>query len=867
MDAKRYQQIQDLFWAVEELPREDRDDFLARNAGDDQGLIDEVQSLLREHDPDAAQVEGRSARPVRLPGSTKIGLASMADDESGRLSVGSTDADETSATGAEYADRPDMRKTVPMERSTPKRERAGGQTPKARSRSKPGNAPTTKKGQKGSSRPDANQRTVSGAQRTHAAPRHPASRRRKRGRGQDSGGRSTQTLPTSVGPSQRRFTWLPLWIAIIVTGLVPIWIAAWMMGNNHIASQQVANEKLLASVLEQTRLRFESIIDHDQHRSERIARQASEGAILVDETNPYGDSSNAQTALDSFLAKQPPKARDDWTFVVWDQKFRVVAMSSTRDLRPEAMTARYAGLVARCLEHRPVFVGPSSHPHPGDETARDMIAEHGNGWMFPVTAPSDPSRVLGAVMITKMSLWPVVNEAFDQIADEAGADVYLVDRHGIMQTDSPMAERLRSRPGENRSGTAFRVAEFTGGETSSPATNRVSPLTVAAAAVSTNRGNVIHTLAYPSYHGSDVSGAWRWLPSYGLGVIAEVPVRQYASAFSPSLLWASLASLLVLGLASGVTWWHQETLSTIRDARQPLGRYEIDRELGSGGMGVVYRARHKELGRDIALKVLRGDRQDEDDRQRFDREARLAASLSCPHSVTVFDFGYTEDDAAFCVMELLHGLTLAEIVARGGAQSPGRVVWIMQQICQSMLEAHGKGLMHRDLKPQNVMLRFDSVVGDWATVFDFGLAKPIEPDQDVFQTAETIWAGTPMYMAPERFRDPSSMDPRSDIYSIGCIAYYLLAGNPPFAECDPESMFALIMSEHPIGISTHRDEAIDPRLDRWVSDCMRKDKGSRAESIPELIRELQRLSNDMPWTRSDAEQWWSTHAKEMIERS
>ena len=109
----------------------------------------------------------------------------------------------------------------------------------------------------------------------------------------------------------------------------------------------------------------------------------------------------------------------------------------------------------------------------------------------------------------------------------------------------------------------------------------------------------------------------------------------------------------------------------------------------------------------------------------------------------------------------------------------------LRQICDSLGEAHQLGLVHRDVKPQNVMLSHDPSVGDWAVVFDFGLAKPLEPDAGAYQTAETIWAGTPMYMAPERYREPNKIDPRSDIYSIGCILYFLLSGRPPFIECDP----------------------------------------------------------------------------------
>ncbi|MCM2370013.1 serine/threonine-protein kinase [Aporhodopirellula aestuarii] len=854
MDAKRYQQIQDIFWKAEELPQQDQESFVRESAGDDYQLIDEVLSLLREHDADAALLEGRSVQPVRLPGSTKIGIA-VEDRQEAASYVGGE--------GSGESDRPDIRKTVPMDRPDGPPSEFSGKPPSGANASGSGKAPTTKKGPKGDSRRNAGQRTVGGSQRTHAAPRHPKTPREKRKRRPGSDSRVPANLPTSIGPKRFRFSWLPLWIAIVLSALVPIWFAAWTIGSRQIEQEELANHRLLSSVLERSRLQFESLLSTDRQISERIALEASEGAIVQD-GSPGGDASHAPTVLNAFMANQDQRERDETTFIIWDRTFRIVAKSTPHDVPDEFWTARYAGPVSRCLEHQSVFIGPATRHSLNSQGARDVVPDHGDGWMFPIKDHDNPEDVLGVVLITRHGLRSVINAAFEELSLETGVDVYLVDRQGIMQTESRWVLAMRDRNElPNDPNKPFRVAEYTPLHKSAPNSRQVQPLTVAAASVSTNRGSIVYPSAYPSYHGGYTSGASVWLPACELGMIAEIPVQRYVSAFSLTWPGALLGSLLACGVASAVTWWHQSKIHSITDARQPLGRYEIRRELGSGGMGVVYLARHKELSRDIALKVLRGDRQDEDDRQRFDREARLAASLSCPHSVTVYDFGYTADDSAFCVMELLHGLTLAEVVARGGAQPPGRVVWIMQQICQSMLEAHGKGLMHRDLKPQNVMLRFDSIVGDWATVFDFGLAKPIEPDHDVFQTSETVWAGTPMYMAPERFRDPSSMDPRSDIYSIGCIAYYLLAGNPPFAECDPESMFALIMSEHPISIATHRSEAIDDRLNHWVNECMRKDKRSRAESIPELIRSLQEMSDDMPWNRSDADTWWTTHAPEL----
>ena len=161
------------------------------------------------------------------------------------------------------------------------------------------------------------------------------------------------------------------------------------------------------------------------------------------------------------------------------------------------------------------------------------------------------------------------------------------------------------------------------------------------------------------------------------------------------------------------------------------------------------------------------------------------------------------------------------------------------------------------------MLSLDASVGDWAVVYDFGLAKPLEPDADSYQTAETIWAGTPMYMAPERYREPNAIDPRSDIYSVGCIAYFLLSGRPPFIECDPESLFALVLTEQPISIEIHRDEALPEAIDAMVKRCMAKSVVDRYETVDQLANELDALIQKHPWTVDQARSWWRVHGSEL----
>ena len=369
----------------------------------------------------------------------------------------------------------------------------------------------------------------------------------------------------------------------------------------------------------------------------------------------------------------------------------------------------------------------------------------------------------------------------------------------------------------------------------------------------------MRTEPYSNYTGEKVVGAWRWIAEWRMGVIVE---ENAAVAFAPSRL-VRFSFLLLGGILSITAFLAAAKIANNSTAEHvavhPLSRYDVISELGSGGMGVVYRGRHLQLGRDVALKLLRSDRHSDDDRLRFDREAKLAASLSSPHSVMIYDYGHSDQGEAFCVMQFLRGLTLQEVVARSGHQSVGRVLTILRQICDALAEAHAMQLMHRDIKPQNVMLSMDPSVGDWAVVFDYGLAKPLEPEADAFQTSETIWSGTPMYMAPERFREPTKMDPRSDLYSIGCVAYYLLAGRPPFIESEPESLFSLILIEQPIGIAIHRGEEIDKEVSDLVLKCMAKDLDSRFSTVAELAREIDRLRIHQEWSVDQAKVWWSHH--------
>src|SRR5712691_4038481 len=201
------------------------------------------------------------------------------------------------------------------------------------------------------------------------------------------------------------------------------------------------------------------------------------------------------------------------------------------------------------------------------------------------------------------------------------------------------------------------------------------------------------------------------------------------------------------------------------------GKYRVEKLIKRGGMGAVYQGKHVLMDKTVAIKVLRPALAvDNDIVARFSREAKAASRISHPHAVTVTDFGEDENGVVFLVMEYLDGRTLKEIIKSDGPMSLGRAVEIVRQVAGALDAAHQQGVVHRDLKSDNIMLvRHDG--GDWAKVLDFGIAKIQQPEgvRDVDITAANLVIGTPQYMSPEQCSQSSPIDARSDVYSLGVI--------------------------------------------------------------------------------------------------
>jgi len=300
----------------------------------------------------------------------------------------------------------------------------------------------------------------------------------------------------------------------------------------------------------------------------------------------------------------------------------------------------------------------------------------------------------------------------------------------------------------------------------------------------------------------------------------------------------------------------------VREARR-LGQYVLEQKIGEGGMGEVYRARHGMMRRPSAIKLMRANQASEAQLRRFEREVQLTARLTHPNTITIFDYGRTHDGVFYYAMELLDGANLQRIVSLGGPQPAGRVVRILTMVCGALTEAHNIGLIHRDIKPANIMLCAQGGELDVVKLLDFGLVKELVVDAEAELTGVSTLIGTPQYMAPESILGPGGTDTRSDIYALGAVAYFLLAGVDVF---DGKSVIELCIQHlhQPPTPFAQRGVQVPAELEAMVLACLDKQPERRPQSAAELRRRLE-ACNVTPWDAEDAQAWWQKHQDKLAQ--
>jgi serine/threonine-protein kinase len=361
-----------------------------------------------------------------------------------------------------------------------------------------------------------------------------------------------------------------------------------------------------------------------------------------------------------------------------------------------------------------------------------------------------------------------------------------------------------------------------------------------------------------------------------IGTLACVPTvwAQFELASrAPDLPLPVTPWLLVLGtciwclaLIAGTALVSREIygLRTAVVKAQRLGQYTIERLLGEGGMGTVYIARHARLRRPTALKLLLPDRTGPDSIARFEREVQLTSQLTHPNTVAVYDYGRTPDGIFYYAMEYIDGLSLSELVDKHGPQAPGRVIYILIQAADALIEAHALGLIHRDVKPANILLCERAGSSDVVKLLDFGLVKDIRPNADPSLTHADTITGTPLYLAPETITDPSTVDHRVDIYALGAVGYCLLTGAPPFQGRSTVEVCGHHLHTIPAPPSARLGSPLPGDLDAVLLSCLAKRPEDRPTSARELQARLRECARYAPWSSDDAhpfwERWRATHS-------
>jgi len=380
--------------------------------------------------------------------------------------------------------------------------------------------------------------------------------------------------------------------------------------------------------------------------------------------------------------------------------------------------------------------------------------------------------------------------------------------------------------------------------------------------------NGVQVLPERDYRGVPVVGAWHWIDEHQFGVVTKIDASE---AFQPLRVLRWIFQILVLlillatvtGLVAvhlGATWRRRFDEAQLR-ARQ-LGQYTLLAKIGEGAMGSVYRARHALLRRETAVKLLLPDRADDDLIRQFEHEVQLTCRLTHPNTIQVFDYGHTADGIFYYAMELLEGLTLQDLVDRHGPLPEARAIHLLRQAAESLREAHGIGLIHRDIKPGNLFLCERGGLPDTLKVLDFGLVQEatahpgIPAKADRGGKATSRFLGTPLYMAPETIRQPGRGDIASDLYALSAVAFVLVTGRPLFPASSVEEVWRHHLETPAPRPSESGATDLSEEFEQLILDGLSKDPARRPADMGVFLERLARSPKAGAWTPERRRAWW-----------
>ncbi|GAB4466418.1 MAG: hypothetical protein OHK0044_06230 [Burkholderiaceae bacterium] len=516
----------------------------------------------------------------------------------------------------------------------------------------------------------------------------------------------------------------------------------------------------------------------------------------------------------------------------------------------------------------PVFAGATRFTASLDEVERIGVAS-GPRREVPKVWIAAPVRDAQGAVIAVLDIGKPASERFSKLFEAARlgdtGELYAFDARGRLLSESRFRSALQEMGLVRQGESSILRLELT--EPSMQANERRHTRLIAAALAALQRpdgpraGELLQP--YDDYLGKPVVGAWRWLDEFDFGIAVEVAE---AEAFAPLMRLERAFVLLgvgvgiaVFGLVVALLRIRRMEIET-QEARR-VGNYELLEEVGAGGMARVYRARHRLLKRPTAVKIIELAVADDEALARFDREVRLASQLMHPNTIEIYDYGRTPEGQPFYAMEFLDGLTLQQIVDAHGPMDAARAAYVLRGIAGSLSEAHERGLIHRDIKPANVMLCRRGGEHDVVKVLDFGLVKDTRTEATRDLTRALRVLGTPAYMAPERIERPEEAGHRSDLYALGAVGFFLLAGRPPFqADSDLALAYQVVHVPAPRASSV-APMPVPPSLDALIARCLEKSPDRRPPSAVAVIEALDALLAQMPWSNVAARRWWDVHVR------
>jgi hypothetical protein len=652
---------------------------------------------------------------------------------------------------------------------------------------------------------------------------------------------------------QRVTEYLPILALILLLTTAVLPLAMYLSALVERTNKTLVEQKL-DSVMSQRVTQLEIWHSGWQAKLQEISSKPSVQQYLQ---NGEVESIEIQRTIEEALASSA-------TFCLWDKQMRLLShtqiATDVKDI-PGWTPFRCADLIRAAAGELIVRI-----PVPGQNTLPPPLTSQDATAFCPIKNPA------GEVIATLVIQSSTIGKSFDEVVakwntntdDSDAFDNYVVDSKGHLLSLNRFPEQLRQlneltrdrATNESKSNELKSIQRIQGTLIRDPGKNLLNgglpdthpaswQLTRSVRGISESKDGTSSD-RYRNYMGQLVVGSWRYLPQQSLGIVVELPSQdafKFVEDVNRTLVL--LVGLCSLGTLIGVIMsWPKRRTRGVRS----VGPYKMQELLGEGGMGKVYLAEHSLLCRPTAIKVLSAEHTDLSVLVRFEREVQLASQLTHPNTISIYDFGRNEEGLFYYAMEYIDGGHIGQLVEFDGPLPAGRCIYLIRQLCFALREAHLAGVVHRDIKPQNVMLCDRGGEPDFIKLVDYGLVKAFAPGISDFTSQTNFIIGTPRFMAPERLQSPWLADPRVDIYSIGGLLYFMLTAELPPLVTPTGSQDSV-----QIGVDTLDLKHSAIPFGGLLSQCMSYDPATRPSSIATLLNELDKLSAEFPWSRDDCE--------------